>query len=128
MNNASAKSGFTLVEVLVSVFVLGVAITAMMSAITGLIRAERAVGEKEIVTRLAYEKLEELIATEEYSTQAGGSFDDERYSDYTWTAEVVNTGTASLIGVRVQVQSNSKGSATAETVIYEPPQEGEGGA
>ena len=99
----------------------------MMSAITGLIRAERAVSEKEIVTRLAYEKLAELVATEEYATQAGGSFDDERYSDYTWTAETVNTGTTSLIGVRVQVQSNTKGSATAETVVYDAPQGGEGG-
>lgn len=124
MNAGFSKRGFTLIEVLVAVFMLGVAFTALVGALSGLTRAERAVQEKDLVDRLAARKLEELVATEAWRSESGGSFDEARHSDYTWTLEQVDTGVANVIGLRLEVTSLNKGAATAETLIFDPPAEG----
>jgi len=124
LNAGFSKRGFTLVEVLVAVFMLGVAFTALVGALSGLTRAERAVQEKDLVDRLATRKLEELIATEAWRSESGGSFDEARHSDYTWSLEQVDTGVPNVVGLRLEVTSLNKGEASAETLLYDPPAEG----
>jgi len=114
------KRAFTLVEVLIATFMLAVAITAMMGAITGLTRAERAVAEKDFIDKIAHEKLEEVVATQAWVSQSGGSFDDERLRDYTWSIEEVNVGIDTLTGIQLTVSSVGKGNTIVSTVVYTP--------
>lgn len=113
--------GFTLVEVLIAVFMMSVALTAMMGALNGLTRAERGVAEKDFIDRIAHEKLGEIIATQAWVSESGGSFDDERLSDYTWTVEEVNVGIENLTGLELTISSVSKGNTTISTIVYTPP-------
>lgn len=122
LNGASVKRGFTLVEVLVAVFMLGVGIVALVGALSGLTRAEVAVGDKDIVNRLAHEKLNEMLATQEWKTQTGGTFDDDRYSDFSWTSEQQAMSTDGLTLVEVTVESEKRGSATVRRLVYEQSQ------
>lgn len=115
-----AKRAFTLVEVLVAIFILGVGVVGLMGALSGLTRAERAVAEKNLVDQLAHEKLDELVATQTWQTESGGSFEDPRFQDYTYTVEATPVDTEGLTVVTVQVNSLSKGSATARTIVFVP--------
>ncbi|MFM9873601.1 MAG: prepilin-type N-terminal cleavage/methylation domain-containing protein [Fimbriimonadaceae bacterium] len=117
----SAKRAFTIVEVLVAIFVLAVGITGLVGSIAGLTRAESAVSERDLIDRISHEKLDELVATGTWQSQAGGSFDDTRYSNYTWSIEEVNVGITNLTGLKLTVTSQDKGETTLSTIIYTPP-------
>ncbi len=122
------RKAFTLVELLVAAVILAVGITGLVGALGGIERAERAVAQKELVERIAHEKLEELVATEAWQSESGGSFEQEELRDYTWTLEEVNVGITNMIGLRVTVSSINRGRAIATTLVYTPPQQGGGGA
>ncbi len=117
----SVKRGFTMVEVLMAVFVLAVGVTGLVGAISGLIRAESRISERDLIDRIAHEKLDELVATQAWQTEAGGSFDDPRYSDYTWSIEEENVGIENLTGLTFTVDSTNKGSVTISTVVFTAP-------
>lgn len=117
----SVKRGFTIVEVLMAVFVLAVGVTGLVGAISGLARAESRIAERDLIDRIAHEKLGELIATQAWQTEAGGSFDDPRYDDYTWTVEEANVGIENLTGITFTVDSTNKGTYTLSTVVFTPP-------
>ncbi|ARU40623.1 hypothetical protein CCB80_05500 [Armatimonadetes bacterium Uphvl-Ar1] len=121
LNNVSAKRGFTLVEVLVAAVLLAVGITALVGAISGLMRAERAVAEKDFIDRIAHEKLQELIATQAWQSEAGGTFDDERLRDYTWSLQESNVGVENLTGLTLTVSSQNKGENSISTVVFTAP-------
>lgn len=115
------RRAFTLIEVLIAVFMLSVAITAMIGALTGLTRAERGVAEKEFINRIAKEKLDEIVATQAWVSESGGSFDDERLSDYTWSIEEVNVGIENLTGIRLTISNVDKGDFSVSTIVYTAP-------
>lgn len=121
----SAKQrAFTLVELVVAAFILAVAVTALIGALGGLERAERAVAQKELVERIAHEKLEELVATQAWQSESGGSFDRQELRDYTWSLDEVDVGIENVTGLRVTVTSLNKGRSVATTLVYVPPQTG----
>lgn len=110
-----------MVEVLVALFLLGVGIIACMGALTGMERAEIFVQQRDRLSRLAHDKLDELLATEGWRDEAGGSFDDPRLSDVTWTATSEETGTENVLVVRVTVVKGTQ-ETNAETLVYEVPE------
>ena len=81
MNNVARTKGFSIVEVVIATVLIVVGITALMRGLGGIDRATTALLEKDKVSRLAQQKLDEIIATEEYKTATQGSFDapDEKY-------------------------------------------------
>jgi prepilin-type N-terminal cleavage/methylation domain-containing protein len=121
LNNVSAKRGFTIVEVLMAVFVLAVGITGLVGAISGLTRAESRIAERDLIDRIAHEKLDELVATQTWQSEAGGGFDDPRFSDYTWSIEEENVGIENLTGLTLTVDSTNKGSVSISTVVFTAP-------
>lgn len=110
-----------------AIFLIGVVVVSMMGAMSSLARAESAAKEKELASRLAEDKLDELIATEAWQTDTGGDFTEEPFTDYSWELEEVATGTEGLTGLRVTVTSTKHRGATAETIVYEPTATTEGG-
>lgn len=117
----SANKGFTIVEVLVAILVLAIGITGLVGSIAGLTRAESAIAQRDLIDRIAHEKLDELVATGTWQSQAGGSFDDPRYDDYTWSIEEINVGVTNLIGLELTVSSQNKGEVILNTIVYTPP-------
>lgn len=120
--SANRQSGFTLIEVVVAAFILAVGITGLMGALSGLSSAEIKVAQKDLIYRIASEKLDELVATEAWKSEAGGSFDDPRLSDYTWSIQEVNIGVENVTGLTLTVSSTGKGEVTVSTLVFEPPQ------
>ena len=116
--------GFTLVELLVAVVLTAVGIVAMIGALSGMTRAQTAVNERDTVFQLAQEKYDEVIATGAYETETGGEFEGEHAGRYSWTLEVLDTGTESLQSVRLTVApTNGTGrQAMVEGLIMTPPE------
>ncbi len=120
------RRGFTLVEVLVAMVIVALAMVGAMGAMAGMNRAEVAVLEKDLASRLAHDKLQEIVATESWNVETSGSFTDAGVLDYTWSIEVVPTGVEGVTGLRLTVSAQNKRGATLETAVYEPPAEGGG--
>lgn len=120
--SANRQSAFTLIEVVVAAFMLAVGIAGLMGALAGLSHAEIKVAERDIIYRIAKEKLDELIATEAWKSEAGGTFEDARLNDYTWSVQEVNVGIENVTGLTVTVNSSGKGEAVVSTLVFEPPQ------
>lgn len=119
--SVNRRSAFTIVEVLVAIFMLAVGIVSLMGALGGLTKAESVVAERDLISRVANEKMQELIATQAWQSEAGGTFDDETLSDYTWSVEEVNVGIDTLTGLNLTVSSTGKGDLTISTVVFTPP-------
>lgn len=122
LSSARNISAFTLVEVLVALFITAVAIVGLTASLASLSRAEQSVVAKDELSLLAIEKLEELISTQDYRSTAGGSFTDPRYENYSWTVEELQTGIETVTMIRVTVTAPRNLTATAERLIYDFPE------
>lgn len=111
---------FTLVEVLVAATILGVGVAAVMGGLGALNKAEAAVYDRDTVSLLANEKLNELVATQEYREQSGGSFDDDRYQNFTWTVEELPTTVEGVSAIRLTVTNSSLRETTVERLVFTP--------
>lgn len=116
------QGAFTLVEVLVATFIIGVAVTSMLSALTGLDRAELRVQDRDWIDRLAHEKLDELVATQTFLTESGGEFTDPEDAGASWAVEDEPTGIDGLSSVRVTVTGPRNLVSIAETLVYTSPE------
>lgn len=121
------KRGFSLVEVLVAIALLGVGISACLSALGEMANGEARAEVTERLQMLAHRKLQEIIATAEYQqAPLDGNFEIEGYPDITWNAEDEQSGVENLEIVRLTVQSPTGGATSSFTVtqlIYRQPQD-----
>lgn len=90
---AKEPAGFTLVEMLVTVVLVGLGLAAVFGGIGALSTAEARAREADLLQRLAASRWEEIGAVEDPATAADrGDFADEGYPDITWTRTVENSG------------------------------------
>ena len=113
------KTGFSLIEVLVAVVLVMIGVVALVGALAAYTRTETAILSRDLQSKLAHEKLDEMVATEGYLTAAGGSFDDTRYKDYSWTVSETPVGIEGLTLVSVTVTSSKLGEVKAETITFD---------
>lgn len=115
--------GFTLLEAMAAVVLLGVGIVGAMSANAQVIRVESRARQSERMMRLAQAKLAELIATGQAETSTNGDFADQNLPDVTWNLEVNTTGITDLNSATMTVQlQNSDQSYRLDTLLFVPPQ------
>lgn len=117
--------GFTLVEVLVSVVLVGVGVASLTAAIGALKKTQALAIDKQAVHGLAMQKLDELLVTGETLSGLEGDFDDQGQPGVVWQSEVVQTGTEGLAVIRVtatHIASPSQSAATVERLLYTPPE------
>ncbi len=125
MSNASSKRslkrrGFSLIEALASVTILGLGIAAVVGGLGAVARTETRTRQIEAMTRLAQHKFDELVATSTSlgsSTIQNGDFSDQNNSDYSWSAQVEDTGITNLEALTVTVTPSSDTSSKAPTGI-----------
>lgn len=121
------RHGFTIMEVIVAAFITAIAVTALVGVLGHVSNVQARIFLSERLERAADEKLNELIATGEITSDGEGGFDDEEESDLTWASTYETTGTENLSYARVTVSRGDK-SAVAERLIFIPPATQEGGA
>jgi prepilin-type N-terminal cleavage/methylation domain-containing protein len=127
----SGSKGFTLIEALAAVVILGAGIAAVMGAFSSVARSEDRSRQSEVMHRLAIEKLEELRATTEtFTTSESGNFEEKNLPNYTWSMEVENTGVENLeaVTVKVEMERPWSGAPSAEvtSLVFQPPPPAEG--
>lgn len=125
MSNArlrKLRSGFTLLEALAAVALLGVGIVGSVSAFGTVIQTEDRARQREHMQRLAEDKLAELMATGQATTSSNGDFQDQNEPNYTWRLEVNTSGITDLNSVTLTVErSNNNDKARLDTLVYVPP-------
>lgn len=99
-----SRRGFTLIEVLVSVTLLGVGVASVLGAMGSLNQAEARNRDAEKMYRLAQSKLDELAVTGQLSSsQQDGDFSEQNEPNYAWQVEVDPSGVDSLDAITVIV-------------------------
>lgn len=126
MSAASRRSGFTLVEVVVSVALLSVGIVGVLTGFSAVSRSEVRIRTIERVQRLAVLKYEELVATEQFDTaELSGDFEDVGERGVRWTATVEPSGVENLETLTVTVELENAPSNTPvgvmEGLVFNPP-------
>jgi Tfp pilus assembly protein PilV len=116
--------GFTLVEALVGVLLIGVGVVAAMNGLSAIARTDFRVRESEQMQQLAIEKYEELVATgEALNAGQSGDFADRNLDDYRWTVESEGSGIENLQSVTVTVRRGNGDAreATISGLVYQAP-------
>jgi type II secretory pathway pseudopilin PulG len=122
MSSRRARSGFSLVEALVAVALVGGGIASVVTALGATDRTEAKVLGAERLQRLAQQKLDEIVATEDYNTTSG-DFSDEGANGFEWTMTDDPSGVENLdtITVTVDKSNGTGGSQTVSTLVYRSP-------
>lgn len=132
MRSGSSRRGFTLVEAVASVALLGVGVAAVMGALGAMTANSTRVRETEFMQRLAYDKYRELVATGQTdSAQISGDFSDREDSLHQWEAETGPSGIDNVETLRVTVQRNDRREVEPveiDGLIFRPPQTTDTGA
>jgi type II secretory pathway pseudopilin PulG len=117
------------VEALVSLVLAGGAIAALVTTIGETDKAEARTLQAEKLQRLAHQKLDEIIATQDFNSQ-GGDFADQGQPNIQWTMTDDSTGVENLDQVIVTVTQDESDSTaqTVQTLLYKAPQTGTTGA
>lgn len=124
MSNAK-KSGFTLIEAVVSVALVGVGVVSTLNALSAIGKSDSQVRLRERMQRLAIDKCDELIATGALTNATqSGDFKDRNLDGYIWQATVTPGSVTNLDSIQVIVsQSDDPNGITEEvdTLRYTPP-------
>lgn len=128
MSNGSNRKGFSLIEALASVTLLGVGIAALLGGLGSVSKTESRLKQIETMTRLAQHKYDELVATSTTMTSGSsqsGDFKDQNDNDHLWSCDIEDTGVTNLEAVTVTVTLANDNSTTApvgkvSTLLYVP--------
>lgn len=88
MKMRSEMSGFTLIEVLVSMMVMAISLTVIMGLFSGALRSKAKVNESNMAVELARTKMEEVLLKDFMET---GSDAGDLGNGYLWEVEVLET-------------------------------------
>lgn len=116
------QRGFSLIEALVALVLAGGGIAALVSSMGVMQRSEARILLAEKMQRLAVEKLDEIVATQDTNAQSG-DFQDRGVEGFSWTVTDDTTSVENLEKITVQVTKDGDETAvqTVETLIYRPP-------
>jgi general secretion pathway protein I len=112
------SKGFTLIEVLVAIVLLGVGIVAVYGGLASLTRVESRAREKETLQRLAVDKFEEISSTEQDpSVPLDGDFSERGLNDIQWSSRAEPTGVENLEALTVTVSFINARPGDSEGVV-----------
>jgi prepilin-type N-terminal cleavage/methylation domain-containing protein len=115
------KQGFTLIEVLVTSVLVGVALAGAMTAIGSLSRADVAARNAELLQRLAVQKLAALRVEGDLRTaETSGDFSAEGYEDVEWVLELQTTEDANVEEATITATRGESQQALTELIFFRP--------
>lgn len=127
MNRGSKRRslGYTLIEAVVTVFVVGIGIVGAVYGLGVLTKAEGELREREILSRLARQKFDELAATRSFNQgEVSGNFESQGYQAVQWSSESAPTGVENVDSLTLTVTPPSNwraGVITRTGLLYVPP-------
>src|SRR4051812_8196727 len=119
----SSRSGFSLVEVLCAVLILGVAVVGLTGGLTTALQSNREAEVQTAAALLAAGQLETLRADGYLSAGETEGKADGHLSGYKWRETVTETNIEGLYEVTVVVEHDSTGQEIYElkTLLFDPP-------
>lgn len=102
------SGGFTLIEVMVALFIVGVALPAMVGRMQGIVENTISIDEKTYAYWIAENKLQELQLTQEMQqsiTRSGRQKDNLEYGgrEWVWESEVISTAVPEIFRLEIRV-------------------------
>jgi type II secretory pathway pseudopilin PulG len=120
------RRAFTLIEALAAVVILTAGIAGALNGFAALARAQARLHERQVAEELAYQKLDELIATGEVA-QSGvdGDFSEEGRPEWRWSMASQPSGIDSLNTIRLEVRGPGaqEPAVRIDALWFVPPQE-----
>lgn len=118
------RRGFTLIEAMAAVVILGIGIVMAMGSFSSITHVEDTARGTERMQRMAQAKLAELVATGGAASSTSGDFTEEGEPDVTWSLEVNTSGITDLNAVSITVQAANGGTkspqAKLDTLVFVP--------
>ena len=112
---------FTLVEMLVTILLVGLALAGVFGGIRSLTVAEVRAREADLLQRLCAQKLSEMgTVTDPRTAETSGDFSDEGYANVTWTVEVEPSGSLNVDQVIVTATRNDETQTLTGLVFVRP--------
>jgi prepilin-type N-terminal cleavage/methylation domain-containing protein len=124
MNAASCQAGFSLIEVVVAILILGVALVGLTEGVTAALGSSKTSERQTTAALLAAGQIENTRAEGTYEDgQTDGDFGDE-FSQYRWTQTISSADLPGLHDVEVVVEDSQTGNAVYDlkTSLFELPQ------
>jgi len=127
LNRKQRLSGFTVMEALAAAVLVGVGVTAGMSAIGSMSQTEIRMRESEKLSHLAHMKLDEIIALGDgANTATDGDFEEYGEPNYEFTVDVQPSGIDSLDTILVTAKKSNGDTTSQEAratgLLFTPPE------
>ncbi|HEV2210175.1 MAG TPA: prepilin-type N-terminal cleavage/methylation domain-containing protein [Verrucomicrobiae bacterium] len=125
MTARSYNAGFSLVEVIVAILILGIAVAGLTEGITNALSSSKESELQTTAALLAQGRIETLRAEGDYTDgDTGGDFGSE-FSLYKWKQTIKGTEFEGLHDVTVTIEQAANGQTLFElrTLLFETPQE-----
>ncbi|MEJ5170319.1 MAG: prepilin-type N-terminal cleavage/methylation domain-containing protein [Fimbriimonadales bacterium] len=126
-SNGRRRLGFSLIEALLAVTLLGVGIAAAVGSAGAAAEARWKIRDRELLTRLAVSIADDLRASgDDQNNGLSGDFAQDGYPDVVWSVETTPTGIANLDSVWVTVENRATGlQQTLQYLVYRRPEQSE---
>lgn len=124
MKSSSRQAGFSLIEVVVAILILGVALVGLTEGVTAALGSSKASERQTTAAMLAAGQIENLRASGTYDDgESDGDFGDE-FLQYRWTQTISSADVSGLHDVEVVVEDSQTGNAIYDlkTSLFELPQ------
>lgn len=116
-----ARRGFTLIEVLVTTTLVGVAIAGALVALGRFSRADAYAADAELLQRLASQKLAALQVEGDIRTgESSGDFTDEGYPEAQWTLEMQTTDDSNVEEAVLTATKGDSEQVLSELIFFRP--------
>ena len=115
------KSGFTLIEVIVTTMLVAIAVVAALGGIRAMQVADGKARAADLLQRLASEKLQDVTNAEDPATYgSGGDFADRGYPDITWSLDVQASSATNVDEVTLTATQGQNAQSIIEYLYVQP--------
>jgi general secretion pathway protein I len=124
MNPSPSQAGFSLIEVIVAILILGVALVTLTEGVISALTSSKTSELQTTAAMLAAGQIETLRAAGDYPDgETQGDFGDE-FPQYRWSQTIGDTDVTGLHDVDVVVQDSQSGKDLYDlkTLLFELPQ------
>jgi len=117
----AVNSGFTLIEVVVTAMLVAIAVVASLGGIRAMQVADGKSRAADLLQRLAAEKMEDVVNTEDPSNSAtSGDFADRGYPDITWSLEFQPSSATNVDEVTLTATQGKDSQAIIQYLYVQP--------